>query len=92
MLSLFDGRAIVGGSRVIWLDEHREEEVNVNPNLFLVLSIAHPPCLVLFGTSFRLVSYQLPSLTSDQSYPKGNELITPVPTSHSHDRHVTGTQ
>jgi len=66
VLSLFCGRAIVGGRGVLtrlWLDEHWEPGQKANLNL-LVLRIAHP-----HGTS---------KLTPHQSHPKSK--LIPLPT------------
>ncbi len=48
--------------------------VKVNPNLFLVLSIHHVACYTVRPSAS--VRIKLHSLTSHQSHPKGNELIT----------------
>lgn len=55
MLSLFGGRAIVGGSDrggvFTGVEEHLDRVREGNPNLAIVLSLTHPSCLVLYGTS-----------------------------------------
>ena len=81
MLSLFGGRAIVGRCDrwgvFTGVEEHLDRVREGNPNLALVLSLTHPPCLVLYGTSSQSSFLFVLSiaLSPHQSHPKSKRLM-----------------